>query len=474
MKVILIIGAGFSGVVTAIQLIRQAQGQAIQVLLLNRSGQMARGLAYGTHSPDHTLNVPAGNMSALDDDPAHFLRYAQSIDKSIDSGTFVARSIYGDYLEGLLQQVADTAPSHVQLRRIVGQVHHLSFNSNSQGKAILNDGRILHADKVVLAFGNFAPSDPAIADVAFYNSARYIRDPWDSDKLAGIGAGVPILLLGTGLTAVDVSMSLLSENPERHIYALSRRGLLPQHHRAAAVKAPPGSPPAAIWGAAGTLRAQLRAFRQHARVLAAQGGDWRDALAALRPYTAAIWQAWPQQERRRFLRHVQPYWDSHRHRLAPAIHQRFAAAIQAGTVETCAARLRAMEADRAGVTVHLRRRGATADSTLRVGYVINCTGPCTDPRGTRNQLVRQLLADGLIHTDRLGLGLDVGPDGAVVGRDGVPSTALFYVGPWLKANYWEATAVPELRRYARLLAQTLLATPLAKTNERCGPGLDGT
>jgi uncharacterized NAD(P)/FAD-binding protein YdhS len=316
----------------------------------------------------------------------------------------------------------------------------------------------MEVDNVVLALGHFPSNHPRIAGMAFYDSPRYLRDPWDDRKMADIGADEPVLLLGTGLTAIDTVMSLLKRSPTRPIMAISRRGLLPQPHRHGSAPPPSHLNQHAIWGEASTVRDQVRAFRRFSRTLAAQGRGWREGMAILRPVTADVWQAYPERERKRFLRHIQPYWDTHRHRLAPAVHERFDAAQRSGHVQTLAARLMNFEENAEGVTATVRPRGTAALKKITVSKVINCTGPCADPRHTGNALVEQLLNEGLIKTDKLGLGLEIGADCAVIDAQGNTSQSLYYIGPWLKANYWEATAVPDLRRFAAGLARTLLLT----------------
>lgn len=460
MRTVLVIGGGFSGAVVAARLLQQPHTLPLRVFLLNGSGRIARGMAYGTQSPDHTLNVPAGNMSAFDEDPDHFLRYAQKVDGGIGPASFVSRRIYGDYLEWLLEQAELAAPPTTRLQRIYR--HVVSIKPAPEGPqriVTLDSGETMIVDQVVLALGHSPSNNPHVSNMAFYDSERYIRDPWDQSKLDGISADAPVLLLGTGLTAVDIAMTLLRQNPVRRITAVSRRGLLPQHHRHTGGKPHEGLGAHAIWADALTVREQLRAFRQYSHALAAEGRDWREGLALLRPVTANVWLSYTDHERKRFLRHVQPYWDTHRHRLAPEVYEQFSAALKAGTIKTYAARLVAWDESRDGVDALLRPRGSEEILTLHSAWVINCTGPCADPRATNNPLVEQLLADGLIRTDRLGLGLDVDTNCAVIDGQGNASNNLFYIGPWLKANYWEATAVPDLRRYARQLADSLLATP---------------
>lgn len=425
------------------------------VYLVNGSGRIARGMAYGTQSPDHTLNVPAGNMSAFGEDPDHFLRYAHECDASVAADSFVSRRMYGDYLEWLLNQAEQGAPSQIVLKRLYRNITRISPPSADRPHVVtLDSGEDVEVDKIVLALGHFLSNNPQVADPMFYDSERYLRDPWDHARLDAIPARAPVLLLGTGLTAIDVAVTLLSRNPTRSITAVSRRGLLPQYHRRAAGK-PIGSGANTIWGEARTVRAQLRGLRQYCRAIAEQGRDWREALALLRPVTADIWAAYPERERKRFLRHVQPYWDTHRHRLAPAVAERLDAALADGTVRTMAARVLGFNDDGGAVRVALKSRGRDGARSVETQYVINCTGPCADPRQAGSALVRQLLTDGMMRTDVLGLGIDVASDCAVVASDGRVSDTLFYIGPWLKAHYWEATAVPDLRGFAQRLADRL-------------------
>jgi uncharacterized NAD(P)/FAD-binding protein YdhS len=457
-RTILIIGAGFSGAVTAAQLVRKAKGIRLRIILLNRSGRMARGLAYGTQSPDHILNVPAGNMSALDGEPDHFLNFARGINPAFAPGSFVSRGIYGDYLESLLEEAETASTTGVSLERVTGEVASIdTAHCAGACRVTLMDGQIYDVDRVVLAFGHFPSSQPHIADSSFYNCERYLRDPWNGPAIETISPSARVLLLGSGLTAVDVATTLLNANDKCTITLISRRGLLPKSHRSGPVPSVVPPLPAAFDETPGNVRRQLRAFRSHIRSLENGGEDWREALNALRVRTPELWQSLPFQERRRFLRHVQPYWDNHRHRAAPSAHERFARAIDTGAVTNHAGRLLALEETNEGVTVQFTPRGALEPRCIEVDYVINCIGPSSDLRNVENSLIRQLIATGLIRSDRLCLGLELADNGAVISADGTISDRLFYVGPLLKAKYWEATAVPELRRHAAQLASTLLA-----------------
>jgi len=453
MRTVLIVGAGFSGVACAIQMLGLAGRQPVRVLLLNRSGRLARGMAYGTQSPQHLLNVAAANMSVLPEDPDHFVHYAGMRDSRVTGSSFIARSVYGDYLEWALRQAQDNAPRHSSLDCISGSVSKLRAMRGGGLAAELEDGRCIEADRVVLAFGHLPAPQPEVGQGRLAGSARYVKDPWRGDLLSKIGPHDPVLLLGTGLTAVDIALQLLRRNPSQRVHALSRHGLLPQPYK------PPSGHLAGrtlLRDETPTVRAAMHAFMGQVERLEDMGLDWHDALAALRHQTAGIWQAWPAAERRRFLRHVRPYWDVHRHQLPPTVQQELSAALEQGALRVSAGRVMGMRDEAELAVLDVRPRGSKASIELRAAWVVNCTGSCASPRRAAVPLVQQLLADGLMHADALGLGVETGADCAVLGANGQPTPGLYYIGPWLRAGFWEATAVPELRQFAAAIARACM------------------
>ena len=454
MRTVLIVGAGFSGVACAIQLLRGAARQPIRVLLLNRGGRLARGMAYGTQSPQHLLNVMAANMSVLPDDPGHFVRFASMRDSRAVDGSFVARSVYGDYLEWALQQAQMQAPRHAILDCVSGSVCSLQATARGGLSATLEDGRSIDADKVVLALGHLPAPPPLLPQGALTDSARYVADPWDASLTSTIGPQQPVVLLGTGLTAVDIALQLLRHRPGQRVNLLSRHGLLPRPYE------PPSgqlASSALLHEEAPTVRAVLRAFMEQVERLETAGLSWHDALSALRHQSAHIWQGWSAPERRRFLRHLRPYWEVHRHQLPPTVQQELAAALACGALRVTAGRVLGIRDEAELSVLKVQPRGREATVELRAGRIINCTGSCASPRRAAVPLVRQLLADGLMRADALGLGVETGADCAVLGAEGSPTPGLYYIGPWLKAGFWEATAVPELRQCAAAISRACLA-----------------
>lgn len=460
MKTVVVIGAGFSGTLTSLRLL--AGGS--RVILINRAHSMARGVAYGTRSLEHVLNVPAGRMSPFDEDPGSFLRFAQTADPAYDSSSFVPRRLYGDYLQSLLETARLQYRTRFQTR--IDAVIRIEVDEkHGRARLALASGELLSADRVVLALGNFAPADPPLPKSArhFFVSPRYIRDPWQDGVLESIDPDQPVLLIGTGLTMLDVALALVARGQRAPMMAISRRGLLPQPHRDAHNEPPPISLPAGFMEVPPTARAWLRAVRALLKTELAKGRDWRDVIGGLRPATPAIWQALPTAERRRFLRHLRALWEVHRHRCAPSLATALAGLMAEGLLNTAAGRISEFEEQADGsVSVRWRRRGGQPIESLNVGAVVNCTGPEGDTRVMTEPLIEQLRRDGLLCPDDLGLGLQVDENYALISRQGSASRVLHYVGPFLKAQNWEATAVPELRKHASLLAERLSARLVAQ------------
>ena len=454
-RTIVIIGAGFSGTAVAINLLRLGRGLPLRVVLLDRA-QMARGLAYRKLRHRCLLNVPAGRISANPDEPLEFLRFAQQRDASVTAGDFVPRELYGDYLEAALKAAEDGASGNIGLLRVYGEALALeNIHRSSALNVHLLDGRTLRADQVVLALGNSAPS-PLPGRAALGNSSRVINDPWAA--LPRFRAGETVLIAGTGLTMADVVCAgMPAAKGGVLIHAISRHGLLPAPQAMVGPAADSQEAAARLKTAASSVRRLLREVRQWCRRIEQRGGDWREAFSLLRDLAPALWQGLSHAERRRFLRHVRPYWDVHRHRLPESQWDRLENFRRQGQVQVHAGHILGIARAGKQLAVTQRPRGASAASVLMVDRVVNCTGPNHDIRRTPDRLLRSLVSSGTAIRDPLGLGLETTAGGALVSTRGLASRNIYYIGPLLRAAHWEATAVGELRVHARNLAALLLA-----------------
>lgn len=455
---VVIIGGGFSGSLTAMHLASSCTPNSLRITLVNPTPDIGHGLAYRFDDDNLLLNVPAGNMSALADEPGHFVAYCQRIDPSLSPGSFVSRRLYGQYLQSLWSQTQVAHPGLIELRvdEVVSLNRAIGESGKSTWRVALASGEQLIGSQVVLALGHQRPRFPIPLDPEV--SSRVIA-PWNFDDMHRLPNDRPVLIVGTGHTAVD-ALFCLAQSPHRgSIYLLSRHGLLPHSHRLSTTAPKPQSFPAYLSDISPTVRAYTRALRQHMKALAQQGGDWRDALNELRPHTPQLWQSLPANEQRRFLRHLQAHWDVLRHRLAPMAAQRLDQLLAERRAQVIAGRITRLRQLSDGVEVAYRRRGSQQVSTLQVCAIVNCIGPNTDIQRHANPLMAQLQKNGWIAPDTHGLGLKVTPDLQVIDTHRNLVEGLWYVGPLLKGALWEATAVPELRLHAQHLAQTLLHLP---------------
>ena len=425
-----IIGGGFSGTTLAAQLARRG----VVSLLIEGGGRLARGAAYSTTEPVHLLNVRARNMSAFADDPDHFFRRFEALGGDQDG--YAQRRFYGAYLEDILEEAKSTG----LVTTIAGEAV-LAERDGDVWKVVLADGRALDAAALVLAMGNEAPG--GIAALAGLGE-RYVANPWGAEARnvmrAAADSGAAVLIVGTGLTMVDTVVSLDEAGFGGRIVALSRRGLSPRAH--APFEPAPVSLDDVPRGSVGAVLRWLR--KRSAKV------GWRAAVDSLRPHSHALWADLSLDEQRRFLRHARPWWDVHRHRIAPEIASRIAGLVADGRLEIMAGRVVAAACDDADhIQVEIARRGA-ATRAERFGTVINCTGPLHAMSRTANPLLRSLLDSGAARSDALDIGLEIEGDARVAGSD-----RLWAMSTLTKGRYWEITAVPDIRLQTAKIADAI-------------------
>lgn len=425
-----IVGAGASGALVAAWLLRNARGP-YRVALIDRSGRFATGVAYGTRDPSHLLNVPAGKMSADPDRPGHLVEWARRRGHDVDGNSYLPRALYGDYLQDFLATAEVIARDGVELVRVPRAVVRVR-----EGSVELDTGERLEAERIVLATGNPPPARPRVPGMDQVAAApSYLADPW-SPRLRALPGDASVLILGTGLSAVDVALTLRRRSHRGALVMLSRRGLLPRAHTEATVA------PLSV-ATTGSPRAILRAVRRAAVKAEVEGVSWRSVIDGLRARTQAIWSRWTPRERESFDRHLRAYWDAHRHRMAPEVTAQIDYLRAAGKLEVLAGRVESVAQLASSVRVTLRHRATGEREVHLFDAVINCMGPAVS---TEAPPISHLVADGLARADRFGL----------VTEEGRVTPWLFALGPLRRSELWETTAIPEIRTQARQLADTLL------------------
>jgi len=434
---IAIIGAGFSGSLLAVHLLRRFLPGG-RVYLIEKNAKFGGGLAYSTGNPSHLLNVRAGRMSAFADEPDHFINWlrsrvaskadAQDVRGGFD--TFVPRHLYGTYIQELLGNEIWQSGNGRNLFLVPDEAVAIRQRGHSLSVEV-RGGRQYEVDAAVLAVGNFLQDDAG---------GHYYGNPWNPRALADLDPLAPVLLIGTGLTMIDTVVSLLDREHEGPIYAVSRRGLLPRRHG----EAPPRSLQLSENDRSSVARL-LRSVRRQGRHHGDEAAVWRSVVDALRPFTQEIWQGLTTAEKQRFLRHLRPWWDVHRHRMAPLVADVIDDAIRRRQLIVWAARVQEMSADGQGVSVRLRRRRTDQVEDVRVTRVIDCSGPQCNYDRIDSALIRDLVAQGTARPDPLKLGLDVTVDSAVINREGSASSPLYALGPVTRGMFWEITSVPDIR-----------------------------
>ncbi len=449
-----IIGGGFSGSMLAVELLRRAAGN-VSVVLVESRPVPGRGVAYGTQFEGHLLNVRAKNMSAYADVPDHLVRWAQRhYSSSVKPDDFLPRPIYGQYISAQLRKAISSYPA--AFRCI--QDEAVSIAPVAGGMEIgLANGQSILADKVVLAVGNFPPADLQIPGKTAASS-RYVANPWSANAFAAGTNDNSVLVIGSSLTSVDVTVELRARGFEGTIHMLSRRGLLPQRHAAVPF------PPFPTENAPRTVRGLLRLIRLQVKKAEERGSNWRAVIDSLRPVTQQIWLSLPVAEQRRFLRHLRSYWDVHRHRIAERISDQLTLQLRSGQIQAHAGRILEYQEHSSGVEVTYRERKRGQLKKLLVDRVVNCTGPEGDYRRISSPLFSGLMENGIARPEPLSLGLDVTEDGAVLDSQGVPSNFLYALGPLRKGKLWESVAVPELRVQVTELASLLVSSLRAESD----------
>ena len=421
---VLIVGGGAGGVITAAALVRRATHDSpTDVHVLERGPVVGPGLAYDPPDEMLLLNNYAGRMSALVDDPDDLLRWCAG--DGIDAGpdTFLPRTVYGRYLAQLLDRLP--APRGSRVTRLRGEAVDLEETASGY-QVSTSCGWRLEADVVVLALGNPRPRllswmrlDPAVVS----------EDPLDPSMVERIPDSGRVLLVGTGLTMVDVAAQIAASHPHAHLTAVSRHGLLPLRHLN--VDRGPAPPYAG--------KREVRRVAAHLRRAATDGRDWRGEMEAVKAAGNELWSSLEPMDRERFVRHFARYWEVARHRMAPAM-----AAIVDQLVATRRLTIaRPADVDPAGFD-----------------HVVNCTGPAPACTSGWNPLVDSLAARRMVRPGPLGLGLDVDPAGRPVDATGIPGHRIFAVGAARRGAEWEVGSVPDLRRQAARIAEEMRAPAL--------------
>lgn len=434
-----IVGGGFTGAMLAVHLSRMSADPP-PITLFEPRPRLGAGVAYSSTDPDHRFNGPIDLVSVLPDRPGDFERwYAHHAEPDPDAMAttgqlYVRRSSFARYMDALVREHVPTL-THVRARA----------TGVRDGAVIDETGTVHAARRVYLCTALDPPRLPAPFDEI--DDLRVIADPWAPGALDALKEARRVLILGTALTAADIAATVLREAPMAHITAMSRRGLspLPQDvlpsaaERLAKARAP-STPFLDQRGPLTRAVELLPAARAHVAQAMAGNMRWQDAFGEVRDGVIRLWPDLEAAEKRKALRHLRPYYDVHRYRMAPQLDARLREARARGRFTRRRARATAVmrSADALHVTLAMREGAATCPFDL----VINCTGPRDDVRHTANRLIAGLIEEGRARPHPSGLGLDVAPDYRVRDAHGRAQSNLCALGALTRGHFGDVSAIP--------------------------------
>lgn len=392
---IVIIGAGFSGTMCAVHLMKNASSP-LQIFLVEKK-EIARGVAYANTDDCFLLNVRADQMGAFPDNPGHFYEWLQI--KNIKSAPtdFISRKIFGDYLEDLLEETRKKT-IHTNIQIIKDEVLDLDMNAKT---IFLKNSEPIIADKVILATGLDS------------NPVTHLLDLKNTEE--------PLTIIGTGLSMVDAVVYLDKINYKGKITAVSRHGRLPSHHKFYPADTPK---PTYDFQKNHSLAYALKLVKENLKQY-----EWRLVIDALRPHNQFLWKNWSDKEKSQFYRHCRSLWDVHRHRMS---HEH-KVIIDRNIAD------KKLEIKKAGYRPY----------TPKTKLVLEVKGLSLGGN-TDNKLIQNLLAKKIIEKDFLNLGIQSDQEGNISGN------WIYTLGPLRRGQLWECTAVPEIRQQAKALVEILL------------------
>jgi uncharacterized NAD(P)/FAD-binding protein YdhS len=457
---VIIIGGGFSGTMVAIQMVKKGYGP-LHIVIISDGEKLNRGVAFSAYSSNHLLNVKASHMSALPDQPFHFLDWAmkqpayENIDRNVMSNAFLPRHVYGQYLTEMwqfanLQAIDKEITIEVKDDKVDKMIPY-----ENGWQILLNSGNRENANHLVLATGNALPRHPSIANMDFYNESKnYFRNPWELASVEKPPLHLPVLILGNGLTMADTVIGLLEHGMEEKIISLSPNGFNLLQHRFSSIKytklldeAFPGM----------GLHDWLRLINKHRKMIRNLGLSAAPIIDSLRPLAIDIWRGLTLEEKQIFMRRLRHFWGVARHRVPVQVHDLLIRLRLEQKLEIQSGNILDLLDGGDFVRVHFWNKKTQRKEKIDVSRVINCTGPEGDIARLENSFLKQCLTDGIIKQDPLKLGLEATwPELQVIGADGNPRVGLYAIGNLLRGVLWESTAVGELREQAVSIADSIL------------------
>ncbi|OBZ94480.1 hydroxyacylglutathione hydrolase [Pararhizobium polonicum] len=452
--VVAIIGGGVSGAATAFNLAQTGQSPAPDIIVFEPRESIGKGLAYDTAEPAHRINVPAARMSLLSDQPDQFLRWIEERAATAgdpdalrpDGNLFPQRSVFGDYINAMLQPLV----ANGTVRHNRSTVAHLR-REGQRWSIIGHDGAQTLADIVVIATSHPPPVAPGRLQALLKDHPRFVPDPTKAGALDAIRPSDRVLVVGNGLTSADVIASLALKGHKGPITAVSRRGLRSRGH-APVPQEPLGD---FLANPAFTARTLLKNIRSAIRQATSDGLTWHGVIDQVRAQGQALWQVLPLVERQRIVRHLRPYWDVHRFRVAPQVEAALDKAIAEGRLDILAGSVAASRVENHDIhcTLRLRRSPDTIEKTYDA--VVVTTGPGHGGILASQPFLAELSENGYLELDPTGLGLSCTRNSEAIGPVAGVTPSLLIAGPLARGTFGELMGLPQVTDHAAFVASVI-------------------
>ncbi|MDP3469719.1 MAG: FAD/NAD(P)-binding protein [Daejeonella sp.] len=452
---IAIIGAGFSGTMIGVHLIKMAN-VPIEIKLINETDALNTGIAYNPYSKKVLLNVVSSRMSAFASDPDHFLNWLmlqdhfRDKDRTLIANSFLPRCLYGEYLKDIWKDALIQAEGKkIQVDVINSSVKDLTLLNDSIDLELKDKSR-LSANYAIIASGNHLPGNPKIKSSFFSRSAKYFQNPWDIRSVSGINSKEPVLIIGNGLTMVDTVIGLLENGFQGKIVSISPNGfnILPHRHNGLSY-----TKLVEEIGEKTSLFELVKLFNKHMKLIREYGLSAEPLIDSLRPLTQTIWKRLTIDEKRIFMTRLRHLWGVARHRIPLHIHDKLQQLRIEGRLHIVSGKLLDIIENEDNIMAMYYDKKEKQTVQLAVSRVINCTGPETDLLKLDDNYLKKALLQGILSQDELKLGINADPDTfEALDSSGHIQSGLYVMGSNLKGLLWESTAVSELRVQAEKIA----------------------
>ena len=452
--VVAIIGGGVSGAGVAYHLARANCRERPVIIVFEPRAELGRGLAYDTADPAHRINVPAAKMSLQPADIGEFQAWIEARDavaddpeaKQPDGMLFPRRRLFGEYVASLLKPLLDDGTVR-HCRAVVTAVERRGGRWSIQD----DKGGVTEADIVAIATSHPPPAAPGRLAARLGAHPRFVADTTRPGALEVIRPHDRVLVIGNGLTAADVIASLAQRGHDGPITAISRRGLRSRGHAPV---------PQQLFGdflshAAHSAVALLAAIRSAIDAAKGEGISWHGVIDQVRAQGYDLWQALPIAERRRVVRHLRPYWDVHRFRIAPQVEAVLDAAVSAGRLDILAGSVADARIEGELIRCTLQPRHQRQPLERSYDAVIVTTGPAHGGILETQPWLSALAANGHLSLDPTGLGLACTERSEAIGPTGTVDPSLLISGPLARGTFGELMGLPQITEHAFFVASEI-------------------